>query len=512
MGSVFLPHLKTGWHVDQAIMTEEERLVVIRFGRDWDEQCMRMDELLYRVADRVKNFAVIYVCDIDEVPDFNKMYELYDPCTVMFFFRNKHMMCDFGTGNNNKLNWVLEDKQELIDIIETIYKGAKKGRGLVISPKEAEYIVVGPRGSSIHEDIEKSYESGVSLLQFGLHLAVALRFESEPNENLKFVQELDQASDHRLFCERNKLQVFHTTTESLEFSGIKYLAKMVSLAHASSNGKTIALYLRMLFGIFATVIGITNLLMDSGILGSKRFSSNLHHRTRSHFTTATVASAYFGLVSAANTRDPSEPGYGPPLIFLVENTTISIALTGGHPDLGIGQSLDSFSELSLVSPEEYQDRKLSFHQYGGLIIPYSPTLMSFKNSSVRILNADSPASGEIVIATPETELSQVFELTSAAVLLMPEKYRCMILNSEPFSTWDTVMLAWRMRNSRQRLAEYLYEIEHILNLPHDDSRQSRMLDGLLLLANNDIELRLDESTLDLKRAVIASRKIRTVCV
>ena len=44
-------------------------------------------------------------------------------------------MCDFGTGDNNKLNWVLEDKQELIDIIETIYRGAKKGRGLVVSPK-----------------------------------------------------------------------------------------------------------------------------------------------------------------------------------------------------------------------------------------------------------------------------------------------------------------------------------------------------------------------------------------
>ena len=53
----------------------------------------------------------------------------------MFFWRNKHMMCDFGTGNNNKLNWVLEDKQELIDILETVYRGAKKGRGLVVSPK-----------------------------------------------------------------------------------------------------------------------------------------------------------------------------------------------------------------------------------------------------------------------------------------------------------------------------------------------------------------------------------------
>jgi hypothetical protein len=48
MGSVVLPHLVTGWHVDQAIMSEEDRLVVIRFGRDWDPDCMRQDEVLYR--------------------------------------------------------------------------------------------------------------------------------------------------------------------------------------------------------------------------------------------------------------------------------------------------------------------------------------------------------------------------------------------------------------------------------------------------------------------------------
>lgn len=48
------------------------------------------------------------------------MYELYDPCTVMFFFRNKHIMIDLGTGNNNKINWALDDKQEMIDLIEVI--------------------------------------------------------------------------------------------------------------------------------------------------------------------------------------------------------------------------------------------------------------------------------------------------------------------------------------------------------------------------------------------------------
>ncbi|KAJ6500710.1 mitosis protein DIM1-domain-containing protein [Mycena sanguinolenta] len=154
--SYFLPHLPSGWHVDEAIKSEDDRVVVIRFGHDWDSQCMTMDETLYSVADKVANFAVIYLCDITEVPDFNKMYELYDPCTVMFFYRsvmslvpplsvvsyafayrrNKHIMIDLGTGNNNKINWAMDNKQEVIDIIETVYRGASKGRGLVVSPKD----------------------------------------------------------------------------------------------------------------------------------------------------------------------------------------------------------------------------------------------------------------------------------------------------------------------------------------------------------------------------------------
>jgi hypothetical protein len=44
-------------------------------------------------------------------------------------------MVDLGTGNNNKINWAMNDKQEFIDIVETVYRGARKGRGLVVSPK-----------------------------------------------------------------------------------------------------------------------------------------------------------------------------------------------------------------------------------------------------------------------------------------------------------------------------------------------------------------------------------------
>ena len=36
-------HLKNAYQVDLAILREEERIVIIRFGRDWDRECMQMD-------------------------------------------------------------------------------------------------------------------------------------------------------------------------------------------------------------------------------------------------------------------------------------------------------------------------------------------------------------------------------------------------------------------------------------------------------------------------------------
>src|SRR5690348_5250649 len=129
--SYLLPHLHSGWAVDQAIVQEEERVVIIRFGHDYDKICIEFDEALSKIAEKVKNMAIIFLVDISEVKDFNSMYELYDPCTQMFFYRNRHIQVDLGTGNNNKINFLIKEKQELIDLIETVFKGARKGKGLV---------------------------------------------------------------------------------------------------------------------------------------------------------------------------------------------------------------------------------------------------------------------------------------------------------------------------------------------------------------------------------------------
>ena len=95
---------------------------------------MRQDEVLLKMAEKCRLYAVVFLVDISEVPDFNTMYELYDPCTIMFFYRNRHIQVDLGTGNNNKINFVVEDKDDLIAILETVYNGARKGKGLVNSP------------------------------------------------------------------------------------------------------------------------------------------------------------------------------------------------------------------------------------------------------------------------------------------------------------------------------------------------------------------------------------------
>lgn len=134
--SYLLPHLESEDDVNRALQTEEERVVVIRWGTDSDSTCMIMDETLYKVAELVKNFAVIYLVDNTQVKAFNEDFKLTDPCTVMFFHRDKHIMVDMGTGDNNKITFPITNSQDLIDIIEVVYRGARKGRGLVNAPRD----------------------------------------------------------------------------------------------------------------------------------------------------------------------------------------------------------------------------------------------------------------------------------------------------------------------------------------------------------------------------------------
>ena len=129
-----LNHLQSAWDVDRAIACEEDKLVAVRFGNPSTPECARIDEMLRKVEHSLSNYVIIYVVDIGKVPDFNQMYELFDAYAIMFFYRKKHIMIDLGTGNNNKINFQIS-KQDFIDVCETIYRSASKGKGSAVSIK-----------------------------------------------------------------------------------------------------------------------------------------------------------------------------------------------------------------------------------------------------------------------------------------------------------------------------------------------------------------------------------------
>lgn len=84
--SYLLPHLHSGWAVDQAILAEEERLVIIRFGHDWDETCMQVNFLCYFCSFlSINDLFKIYVIALLSVNDIMNWFLLDTWLWICFF-------------------------------------------------------------------------------------------------------------------------------------------------------------------------------------------------------------------------------------------------------------------------------------------------------------------------------------------------------------------------------------------------------------------------------------------
>eukprot|EP00466_Bigelowiella_natans_P017069 jgi/Bigna1/56735/estExt_Genewise1Plus.C_1170033 len=75
--------------VSQALINETERMVVIRWGYDEDPLCQEADRIMEAIENECINMAVFCTVDLKEVPDFIVEHKLYDPYTIMFFYKRK---------------------------------------------------------------------------------------------------------------------------------------------------------------------------------------------------------------------------------------------------------------------------------------------------------------------------------------------------------------------------------------------------------------------------------------
>eukprot|EP00761_Pharyngomonas_kirbyi_P014596 gb/GECH01014626.1/.p1 GENE.gb/GECH01014626.1/~~gb/GECH01014626.1/.p1 ORF type:complete len:151 (+),score=29.96 gb/GECH01014626.1/:1-453(+) len=134
MSSLLLHQLNSKRDVDIALRGNDDKVVVLRFGKADNNVCMELDHVLANSQEELQNLASIYAIDMDAVPIYTKYFELQINPSTIFFFNTKHMKVDYGTQDHTKFYGAFKHKQDFIDLIEVIYRGAMKGKYIVQSP------------------------------------------------------------------------------------------------------------------------------------------------------------------------------------------------------------------------------------------------------------------------------------------------------------------------------------------------------------------------------------------
>ncbi|CAM1320014.1 TXNL4B (predicted) [Pycnogonum litorale] len=131
---MFLPKLTNKFEVDDVIKKTEDKVLVLRFGRDNDSSCEKLDDIILKSNQLLSKMAEIYIIDISSVPVYTHYFDItYIPSTV-FFFNGQHMKVDYGTPDYTKFVGTFKSKQDFIDLVEMVYRAAMKGKLLVKSP------------------------------------------------------------------------------------------------------------------------------------------------------------------------------------------------------------------------------------------------------------------------------------------------------------------------------------------------------------------------------------------
>lgn len=138
MASYLLPNLTSKQEIDNVIRSTEEMVLVLRFGRENDSVCLQLDHILSKCVDDLGKMARIYTVDVDSVPVYTRYFDITLIPATIFFFNAQHIKVDWGTADHTKFIGTFKKKQDLIDVVEVIYRGAMKGKLMVRSPLDPE--------------------------------------------------------------------------------------------------------------------------------------------------------------------------------------------------------------------------------------------------------------------------------------------------------------------------------------------------------------------------------------
>lgn len=152
MGSLLLPTLTKKREVDSIIRDTIDKVLVLRFGRVSDSICLQLDDILSKSAREVSKFATVSLVDIDseDVQVYVKYFDITLIPSTIFFFNAHHMKMDSGGADHTKWVGSFHRKQDFVDVVEAIFRGAMKGKLIVSCPLPPERI---PHFQLLYKDL-----------------------------------------------------------------------------------------------------------------------------------------------------------------------------------------------------------------------------------------------------------------------------------------------------------------------------------------------------------------------
>ncbi|XP_059660242.1 uncharacterized protein LOC132306732 [Cornus florida] len=150
--SYLLTTLTKKQEVDSIIRDTIDKVLVLRFGRPSDAVCLQLDDILSKSAREVSKFATVALVDIDseEIQVYVKYFDITLIPSTAFFFNAHHMKMDSGSADHTKWVGAFYRKQDFVDVVETIFRGAMKGKLIVSCPLPPERI---PKFQLLYKDV-----------------------------------------------------------------------------------------------------------------------------------------------------------------------------------------------------------------------------------------------------------------------------------------------------------------------------------------------------------------------
>eukprot|EP00048_Salpingoeca_helianthica_P001285 m.48163 g.48163 ORF g.48163 m.48163 type:complete len:105 (+) comp11344_c0_seq1:108-422(+) len=93
-----------------------------------------------KAAPLLKRMAEIYLVEMDLVPVYVEYFDITLVPATVFFFNAQHMKVDCGTPDHSKFIGPFSSVQDVIDLVETLYRAALHGKVIVRCPFERSHI------------------------------------------------------------------------------------------------------------------------------------------------------------------------------------------------------------------------------------------------------------------------------------------------------------------------------------------------------------------------------------